>query len=253
MFREIIILIQINIVFIGISFSQVVPNFPPEVTLGFFGYTNCIPGCDPNNFSMFSFSKISIQQDLPSTERLANVFNFLGTYERYLDAMLSRDYHPLYLNPILRSYFFANDIFTLGMEINGIVQSVPGTNEKGKISAIYNKKVRFIPYHYLVVHPKLIVQERLGYGVSRNSGKSSYQGNMLSSDYDIMRYEMRLIYLAPYNIKVFMSPFGFSNKYYEIPAASRDGSFNKNNPTLREKGGGLAAGLRYSSFRWGYP
>jgi hypothetical protein len=177
----------------------------------------------------------------------------VGTYERYLDITPARNYHPLSLNPVLRSYFFANDILTLGMELNANLESFPETDSSAHITPVYNGRVRFIPYHYLIVHPNMIIREEATFGFSRNSLQVKYENYLLYNDYDIVRYGSTLILLCPYQIKLYCSPYFYQNRYGELPARSKDGSFNLDNPRLKERGKGIALGLRQHSFRWGIP
>ena len=236
---------------ISVGWAQIVPNYPTEVFLGFVGYTNALPGCAPDVYTPFSSVKVVLQQDLPSTERLANIINFVGSYERYLNTTRAHDYHPLLLNPVLRSYFFTNDIFTVGLEINGTLESLPATDEAGETFANPNYRLRFIPFHYLVATPNLIVQELLTLGFSRNADKTWIGTGAARIDYNILKYEAKLTYLTTFHTRLFLASFVFSNQYTDLPARSADGTADMQNPKLRETGYGAATGLRYSTFRWG--
>jgi hypothetical protein len=168
-----------------------------------------------------------------------------------MDITLARDYHPMSLNPVLRNYYFLNDIFTLGLEINGNLESIPSYDEQGNVNAIWNRRLRITPFHFAIAHPNFILQESFTLGFSRNSGKSFFEGHMLRNDYDIFRYELKAMYLTKYHFSLFVMPYLYSNRYLELPARSSDGIIKLENPKLNEKGLGAALGLKYHTFKLG--
>ena len=105
-----------------------------------------------------------------------------------------------------------------------------------------NYRLRIIPFHYLVATPNIILQELLTLGFSRNVDETLVEGGMVRIDYDILKYEAKLIYLTKFHTRFFLAPFLFGNQYAELPARSADGTANPGNPKLRETGFGVALG-----------
>jgi len=233
------------------SHAQIVPYYPPEIWFGLVGYTNSLPGCPIGTYVPFSSVRALLQQDLPSPGPTGATLYFRGSYERYLQSTLARDYHPVSLDARLRLYVYANDIFTPGLEIIGDLDGIPGLDEEYRIRNIRNTRLRFAPYHYLVPHPDVILKEYLSFGMSYNSLASNNNSFMIYNDRSIVLYGMRIIYLSPFHTRFFAEPYLFRNQYEALPARSSDGSFSIDNPALREQGMGVDIGFKYYNFRWG--
>ncbi len=236
--------------------AQIVPYYPIEIFFNPCGYTNTIPGCKPNLYTTFSSLKVVLSKDLPSTQRLANTISFVGNTELYHNITKSRDYTPFSLNPVLRTHFFANDVFTPCLEINGNIEVLPGLDLNRNIFKYTNYRLRIRPFHYLIVTPNLILQQIFTYGISYNTDKTAMLNvdnklEKVSRDYNILRYEAIAIYLTPFQTRVFLAPYCFQNQYDDI-ALSTDGKIDLEQQNLRELGFGCALGLRYKTFTWGY-
>ena len=155
------------------SHSQIVPYYPVEVFFNPCGYTNSLPGCKPELYTTFSSLKVVLTKDLPSTQRLANTINFIGNVELYHNITRSRDYTPFSLNPALRMHFFANDIFTPCLEINGNMEFLPGLDLNSNIFRYTNYRLRIRPFFYLIVMQNMILQQIFTYGISNNTAKTA--------------------------------------------------------------------------------
>ena len=238
------------------SYGQLVPYYPVEIFFNPCGYTNTIPGNKPGLYTTFSSLKMVLNKDLPSTARIANTVNFVGNVELYHDITKSRDYTPFSINPVLKTHFFANDIFTPCLEINGNLEMLPGLDLNGNVFRYTNYRLRIRPFHYLMITPNVIFQQIFTYGFSYNTDKTAMLSKndvpeKVSRDYQILRYEAIAIYLSPFHTRIFLAPFYFNNQYDDI-SLSKDGKIDKNQPKLREVGYGCALGLRYKTFTWGY-
>ncbi len=239
------------------GFSQIVPFYPIEIFFNPCGYTNQLPGCKPELYTTFSSLKVVLNKDLPSPERWSNTIAFVGNLELYHDITKSRDYTPFSLNPVLRTHFFANDIFTPSLELNGNFEFLPGTDQNGNTFNIKNYRFRIRPFVYFIISPNLLFQQMATYGISKNSdrtrmkfGKDSF--HMVWRDYYLLKYEATFIYFTKFHTRIFLAPFCFYNRFEDIPARSRDGTPNYLNPKLRENGFGCALGFRYQTFTWGF-
>ncbi|MBN2038134.1 MAG: hypothetical protein JW768_15440 [Chitinispirillaceae bacterium] len=225
--------------------AQYVPFYPIEVYYGFVGSTNSVPGCDPKLHATFSAVKVDMVKDLPSTKHLTNTFVFTGSIEHYHSHTGARTYFPFMVSPLLRSHFFATDIFTLGTEINGTLEFFPHIESTGNARRYNNYKARVRPFWYLIATPNAIVKMMATLGACRNSDK-------VGKDYDIFKYELRTIFLMKHNTRLFAVPYLFNDAYHNLPARSGDGALNPGNPNLKEQGYGLTLGARHGSFRFGY-
>lgn len=243
--------------FIGIKcYAQLVPYYPIEIFFNPCGYTNSIPGCKPDLYTTFSSLKVVMTKDLPSLPRLANTINFIGNVELYHNITKSRDYTPFSLNPALRTHFFANDIFTPCLEINGNIEFLPGQDLNSNVFQYTNYRLRIRPFHYLIATPNLILQQIFTYGISYNTEKTALLNKngapqKVSRDYNLLKYEASAIYLSPFHTRIFLAPYLYQNQYDDIALAT-DGKIDMNRPKLREVGFGCAFGMRYKTFTWGY-
>ncbi len=264
------------------SIGQVVPFYPVEFFFNPCGFTNSLPGNKPELYSSFSSVKVVLDKDLPSTEKLSNTISFVGNLELFHSISRSRDYTPMLLNPVIRTQIFAGDVFTPGLELNGNLEFLPGVDDSGNIYNVKNYRFRIRPFSYFIVTPNLIFKQIATFGISKNSGSTrkafgsnvvytdtidtiigtdtitgkkatnSTDYQMISEDYNIIRYDATFIYLTGFNTRIFLVPYCFNNRFYDLPARSADGSPDINNPKLRERGFGFALGFRYSTFSWGY-
>lgn len=248
---------SILIIFIAIRCQgQIVPYYPIEVFFNPCGYTNTLPGCKPDLYSTFSSLKVVMTKDLPSLPRLANTIDFIGNVELYHNITKSRNYTPFSINPALKMHFFANDVFTPCLEINGSVEFLPGLDLNRNIFRYTNYRLRIRPFHYFIATPNLILQQIFTYGISYNTDKTAMLNKdgaleRVSRDYYLFKYEATMIYLTPFQTRIFLAPYCFQNQYDDI-ALANDGKIDKNRPKLREVGFGCALGLRYKTFTWGY-
>lgn len=250
------------------SKAQIVPFYPIEIIFSPCGYTNALPGAPVNEYTTFSSLKILMEKDLPSTERLSNTISFVGNIIRYHNITKARGFFPFSLNPTLRTHFFANDIFTLGLELNGNVESMSGlniytldsSNTKKEVREIFkysNYRIRVRPFHYLIINPNLIFRQIYTYGISYNTDKSSVsvgagEYEKLSRDYTILKWDAVFILLTKFHTRFFLAPFCSGVQWKEIKAMSANGKPNKTNPPLNEIAYGASLGFRYTTFEWGY-
>lgn len=235
------------------ALAQIVPFYPPEITFGVLGYTNDIPGCKQELYVPFAFTKLQYHREFLTVGRWTSTLLLYASYERYLDATKARGFHPLSANPVLTTYCFVNDIFTLGLEAYGNISTIPGITREGDVFAIYNRRLKVTPFHILIAHPNLIVQERLTYGMCRNSDETYYYVGDFLTDYDMLRYEVPLILLTPLHIRVLLTGYAYHMQYLDLPARANDRVLDASHPPLREAGGGGALGLKYYNYRWGTP
>lgn len=266
------------------SFSQIVPYYPIEIFFSPLGYTNQLPGCNPDLYTTQSSLKIVLNKDLPSTERVNNTITILGNLDFIHSLNNARDYFPFMINPALRTHFFANDIFTLGLDINGNVENSPGIKKNLRVFRSVNYRLRIRPFLYQIISPNLIFHQMLTYGVSKFDEKTGVEGKittkvdtfkvnnangmetdsieivksasteifMVYRDYNVYKYEAKFIYFTPFHTRIFFVPFVFYNQYKDLPARDSSGVTDPTNIKLRETGGGFALGLRYSTFSWGF-
>lgn len=243
--------------FFSIScFAQILHYYPFVVFFNPCGYTNSLPGCNPDLYTTFSSVKLALNKELLFKERLSNSLSFVGNLELYHNITKARDYNPISLNPALRTHFFANDIFTPGLELTANIEFFPGIDLNGNTINYTNYRFRVRPFHYLIMTPNIILEQIATFGISKNSDGTRMQfgsnTELIFRDYYIIKYEAKAIYLTPFRTRVFFIPYCFFNQFEDMPARSADGSPDINNPKLRETGFGCAFGLRYSTNIWGY-
>lgn len=233
--------------------AQIVPYYPPEVWFGVIGYTNNLPGESPDTYTPFSSVRFSYHRQFLSYGKFTNTLLTYGSYERYLNATRSRNYHPLSLNPILTTYYAANDILTLGVELDGQLRSIPGAHDDGEVFAVYDRHIRATPFHCLVAHPNVIVGERLTYVRCSVTDRTWYYVGEFLTDFDMLRYEAPVTVLTPLHLRLLLRPYLYDIRYREIPARGPDGDIAEGNPLLHENGIGMALGLKYYHYRLGTP
>ncbi len=246
-------------------YAQFVPYYPIEIFFNPCGYTNHIPGeTNTEKYTTFSSAKIVLFKDLPSTDRFSNIVSCIGTFEQYHDFTKARDYNPFFANPYIRSHLFVNDIFTFGIEINGNIESMVGNRvydnvqNAVKVNEVFqyiNSRIRIRPFHYLILTPDLILQEIVTIGFSRNSRKTLIESSpdiYAYRDYNILKYEAKLVYLTKFHTRIFLSPFLFSNRYQDISVKNMNNKVDPKLPKLQEDGFGCALGFRYNTYKWGY-
>ncbi len=236
--------------------SQVVPFYPIELFFCPVGYTNNIPGNPIGNYNTFSSFKMVLNKDLPAPERFSNTISIVSNIIKYHDVTKAVDYHPFALSPILTTHFFATDIFTLGMDVVGDVEFLPGTNSGGSTFSYQNYRFRLRPFHYLIVTPSLIAQQVFTYGRSFNSDESARlnsddQLELISNDYTIMKYQLKSIYFTKFHTRIFLIPYFFITQYHDI-AINKQKKIDRSLQKLREEGYGLTFGMRYMTFTWGF-
>ncbi len=239
--------------FFAVAHAQIVSYYPPEVRFGLVGATNNLPGCSPDLYSPFSSARLVYHTPFLQFPRVTNTFYFQGTYQRYLSDLGSGNYNPFTFQPKLNTYFFVNDIFTAGLDMRGKIFSIPGMKNDNTVFNIIRTNVYGGPFHYLFVTPDLIFREQLSFGISDNTDKTAFQSGMYYNDYSMLRYDGKLILLTPFHTRVLTNVYLFSNSFDDLPAATLEGDFKKNNPTLCERGYGIAAGAKYYHYRWGQP
>ncbi|MBN1129934.1 MAG: hypothetical protein JXA71_13155 [Chitinispirillaceae bacterium] len=243
--RRKIIVCAVALSVCSVCLAQYVPFYPIEVYFSPVGYTNNLPGSAPDKYATFSAVKIVLEKDLPGGKSIANTMGFIGTIEHYNGVTQARTYYPLMANPVVRSHFFLTDIFTLGTELNGIYEQFPDFDPSGNTRAYDNYKLRVRPFFYVIPTPASIVKFMATLGGCRNSDKAG-------KDYDFYKYELTTIWLGKFNTRYFVVPYAFSDRYYNLPARSADGTVNLLNPNLSEQGYGLTLGARRGSFKYGY-
>lgn len=262
--------------------AQIVPYYPVEIFFCPAGYTNNIPGCDPDLYTTFSSLKVVLNKDLPSPEKFSNTIALVANIIKYHNMTESKNYHPLSLNPVLTTHFFATETFTLGLDIIGNMEFFPGTEIDPEIvnSVEYNVqqnpelasefkindhittfnyqnyRFRIRPFHYVILTPNIIMQNAFTVGRSYNSDKvarmnSSNKYERVSNDYWILRYELSTIYLTKFHTRIFLVPYYYKTQYYDM-AINEKRQLDKNLPKLREDGFGCTIGLRYMAFQWGF-
>ncbi len=252
LFRALLVFLIINVP----CTAQIVPFYPVEIFFNPCGYTNRLPGCKPDLYSTFSSVKVVLNKDLPSPEKFANTVSFVGNLELYHDITKSRDYTPLSLNPAIRTHLFLSDIFTPGLELNGNLEFLPGTDGDTNTINIKNYRLRIRPFTYLAVAPNILLQQMATFGISKNSDSTQMifgkDPKMVFRDYYVLKYDLTFIYFTPFHTRIFLAPYGFYNQFEDLPARSEDGTPDYNNPKLREAGFGCAIGFRYQTFTWGF-
>lgn len=157
--------------------AQIVPYYPIEIYFSPVGYTNHLPGCKKELHTTFSSLKIVLNKDLPSTENINNTLYFVGNLDLYHNTTNAGDYIPMLCNPAIRSHFFINDIFTLGLDLNGAVEYFPGNDLKGNVFRVTNYRLRTRPFTYLIITPNLIFHQMFNYGVSKFSQKTGIESD----------------------------------------------------------------------------
>lgn len=268
--------------FFSISFAQIVPFYPIEIFFCPLGYTNNLPGCDPKLYTTLSSLKIVLNKDLPSTEKFSNTVSLVSNIIKYHYHTKSRNYHPFSLNPTITSHFFASDIFTLGLDLVGNLEFIPGskidpkTVENLNTSLVNNPELsseflqsryfetfnyqnyrfRIRPFHYVILTPNVILQQIFTYGKSYNTEKTAklnsvMKFDMISNDYQILRYDVKAIYLTKFHTRIFLVPYYFKTQFNEI-AINEKKQIDKTLPKLKEEGFGCAFGMRYMTFTWGF-
>jgi hypothetical protein len=233
-----------------------VPFYPVEISLTPCGYTNSLPGNDPDLYTTFSSLKVVLNKDLPAGERFSNTITLIANIIKYHNLTKSRDYHPFSINPTVTTHFFATDIFTLGLDLIGNMEYLPGINIDRNTFNYRNYRFRIRPFHYVIMHPNVILQQLFTYGRSYNSDKSGRLNSqdkieMVSNDYSVLRYELKAIYLSKFHTRFFLIPYYFQNQYYDI-AIDAQKKIDLNLPKLNEEGFGCTVGMRYMTFSWGY-
>ncbi|KMQ52747.1 hypothetical protein CHISP_0516 [Chitinispirillum alkaliphilum] len=280
--KTLIIKLMLFLLWITGADAQFVTFYPIEIYFNPVGYTNLIPGEQPDDYSTFSSVRLILDKDLPSFGNFANTISLFGSVERYHSITAANDFYPLSLNPVLKSFWFAHPLVTPGVEINTNYDFLPYFNSNGNIERASNFRVRARPFMYVFLTPNLFFNSKFTYGRSIYSkpnamnvgfsevpmtnpdGSTVYDDfgspkmtlypeiEMIRNDYSIYRYDLETVYLLPFFTQLFISPYVFYNTYDELPARSADGSFKTDNPPLRERGFGAAVGMRTHSFRWGY-
>jgi len=238
------------------GFSQLVPFYPIEIFFCPVGYSNGLPGCKPDLYSTFSSLKVVLNKDLPSLDKIGNTISFVANIIEYHDITKSRNYHPFSLAPTLTTHFFATDIFTLGIDLIGNMEFLPGLDLNSNMFNYQNYRVRIRPFHYLILTPDLILQQLFTYGRSINSDKiarmnSQNRLELISNDYSLWKYELKLIYFTKFHTRIFFIPYAFQTQYDDV-AVNEIMKIDKTIPKLNEEGFGLTLGMRYSTFTWGY-
>lgn len=262
--------------------AQIVPYYPVEIFFCPAGYTNNLPGCDPNLYTTFSSLKVVLNKDLPSPERFSNTIALIANIIKYHNMTKSKSYHPLSLNPVLTTHFFATETFTLGIDIVGNMEFLPGMEIDPEVANnveynlqqnpelasefqinnyintfnYQNYRFRIRPFHYVILTPNFIMQNIFTYGRSYNSDKvarinSQNKFEQVSNDYWIIRYELNTIYFTKFHTRIFLIPYYYKTQYYDI-AINENRQLDKTLPKLREDGFGCTIGIRYMTFRWGF-
>ncbi len=240
----------------SIGSAQVVPFYPVEIFFCPAGYTNNLPGNKPELYSSFSSLKVVLNKDLPSSERFSNTVSLITNIIKYHNTTKSRDYHPFSLNPVLTSHFFATDIFTMGLDLAGNVEFLPGLDLDRNTFNYQNYRFRVRPFHYVILHPNLIFQQAFTYGISHNTDKTARLNvndklEMVSNDYSILKYEFKTIYLSKFHTRFFFIPYYFRTQYSDV-SINAIKKIDNTVPKLNEEGFGLTVGMRYMTFTWGF-
>ncbi|MBN1984495.1 MAG: hypothetical protein JW795_23415 [Chitinivibrionales bacterium] len=231
--------------------GQIVPFFPTEVFFTPIGFTNAIVGTDPKLYTPFSHLKVGLTKDVVTTEKYAFTVDAAASCAVYHHITKARDYIPLFGSGILRSHYFFNDIFTLGLELTAMGESLPGADSLGMVFHYNHYTLKVQPFFYLAVTPNLILQQLISITSSVNKGfedRSPQQAN----DYTLQKFELIVLYFTPYNTRFFGSPYLFSDRYLKLSAPAANGKQALDNPPLRETGFGIATGARYEKSDWGY-
>lgn len=243
--------------------AQIVPFYPVEIFFNPVGYTNSTFMNKAEDYTTFSSLKVVLSKDLPAPPKMANTISLIGNLIQYHDITKARDYIPFSLNPVLRTHLFLNDLFTPSLELNGVIEYLPGTDSLARSGFKYtNYRLRVKPFFYLAMTPNIIHEQTATFGISKNSHKTlmmfkEKEGNkqvprLVSRDYTILKYEIKFIYLTPFHTRAFLVPYCYYNSFSDVRARSKEGEAFYDNPKLKETGGGAALGLRYMTFTWGY-
>lgn len=246
--------------------AQIVPFYPVEIFFCPAGRTNMIPGNDITLYSTFSSLKVILNKDLPAMPKFSNTIALVANLIKYHDLNFARDYHPFSLAPTLTTHFFATDIFTLGLDLLGNYEYLPGFKKKPvpppnadtagtEVFNYMNTRFRIRPFHYAIISPNIILQQVFTYGRSYNNEKVLKNGKKgpvyVKNDYSIIRYDLKAIYLTKFNTRMFLIPYYFKTQYFDI-AVDENGVIDTTLAKLRETGFGFTFGMRYMTFTWGY-
>ncbi len=242
--------------------AQIVPFYPVEIFFCPVGYTNSLPGCNPNLYTTFSSLKVILTKDLPYLNKISNNITFVTNIIKYHNFTQTRNYHPLSFNPTLTTHFFGSDIYTLGLDMIGDLEFLPRINYESDLNHSLIRNFNFInyrfrvrPFHYVILTPNLILQQLFTFGRSYNSHTQLRQNSdnklqSVSNDYSIFRADLKAIYFTKFHTRLFLVPYYFKTQYFDI-AINKKKLIDKKLPKLREEGFGCTIGLRYMTFTWG--
>ncbi len=243
------------LLFVGVMYrpctAQVIPYFPVEISFSPCGVSNQIPA-QPNDVSTISSLRMVFFKEPLTTRRVSSSISFDGVLDFYHNLAKTRNYNPLYTNAVSNTMLFVNDIFTLGTEVIGNVVTEVGTDKNNTIFNQFNYRARVRPFFFVVLTPDLILKEYTTIGMSRYGHKTKVPGvpYPIKKDYDIYKAELNLIYFTPFKTRIFLSPYLYTNRYYEL-FKSND-TLMATMPALREEGIGCALGFLYTTPGWGF-
>ena len=241
----------------AIQSSAQLVDYPIEVSFNPCGFGNRVPGQNPTFYGSFSSIRMALFKELVASKRYSNSLGIDASVDFYHTISKARDFNPAFTTVSSRSMFFISDIFSIGGELVGNIETIPGINKERNIFDLVNYRGRIRPFLYIVLTPDLILEEIFTIGFSTYADSSLSEVNpgvfgLVSNDYSIFKYEMTAIYLTSFNTRFFLTPYVFSDRYRNITARSADGKPNKNNPPLREDGLGCALGAKYTTVYWGF-
>ncbi|MGM0461675.1 MAG: hypothetical protein ACQEQ4_04565 [Fibrobacterota bacterium] len=254
--------------------AQYAAFYPTEIYIGLAGLQNQVPGENADEFFPFSSLRLVLNEDLPGPKFMDTKFSFDGGMEKFHHIGRHRGYTPIYVNPKITAHFFPADVVTAGVEFNVNYETLfaldlshtdsgasggsldpfyPDIQQNTNVvESLYDLRGRIIPFVYIAVTPDLLLYSALTTGRSSYSQPVDRGFGAYKNDYTIYKVEAKSIYLTPFNMRFFVSPYIYRNTYTELPARDADGLPDPKNPLLREDGAGAAFGVRSDSYRWGY-